>query len=95
MNRTAHVIGLCARQVSGKRLSTMFARPGTRAEISVRSCDKWDSILSHRWSEGCVRGRRLFQEIKARGYTGRLSNLERLLAKTDALEPTFRVGIIE
>jgi hypothetical protein len=32
-------------------------------------------------SEGCVRGRRLFQEIKARGYTGSFSNLERLLAK--------------
>jgi transposase len=28
-----------------------------------------------------VRGRRLFQEIKARGYTGSFSNLERLLAK--------------
>ena len=28
-----------------------------------------------------MRGRRLFQEIKARGYTGSFSNLERLLAK--------------
>jgi len=28
-----------------------------------------------------VRGRRLFQEIKARGYKGSFSNLERLLAK--------------
>jgi hypothetical protein len=28
-----------------------------------------------------VRGRRLFQEIRARGYTGSFSNLERLLAK--------------
>jgi transposase len=28
-----------------------------------------------------VRGRRLFQEIKARGYTGSFSNLERLRAK--------------
>jgi len=28
-----------------------------------------------------VRGRRLFKEIKARGYTGSFSNLERLLAK--------------
>jgi transposase len=28
-----------------------------------------------------VRGPRLFQEIKARGYTGSFSNLERLLAK--------------
>jgi len=30
---------------------------------------------------GCARGRRLFQEIKARGYTGSFSNLERLLGK--------------
>ena len=28
-----------------------------------------------------MRGRRLFQEIKAHGYTGSFSNLERLLAK--------------
>ncbi len=41
----------------------------------------FEEYLSRRWSEGCVRGRRLFQEIKARGYTGSFSNLERLLAK--------------
>ncbi len=41
----------------------------------------FEDYLSRRWSEGCVRGRRLFQEIKARGYTGSFSNLERLLAK--------------
>jgi hypothetical protein len=41
----------------------------------------FEEYLSRRWVEGCVRGRRLFQEIKARGYTGSFSNLERLLAK--------------
>jgi transposase len=41
----------------------------------------FEEYLSRRWAEGCVRGRRLFQEIKARGYTGSFSNLERLLAK--------------
>jgi hypothetical protein len=41
----------------------------------------FEEYLSRRWSEGCVRGRRLFQQIKARGYTGSLSNLERLLVK--------------
>jgi len=41
----------------------------------------FEDHLSRRWAEGCVRGRRLFQEIKARGYTGSFSNLERLLAK--------------
>ena len=41
----------------------------------------FEEYLSRRWSEGCLRGRRLFPEIKARGYTGSFSNLERLLAK--------------
>ena len=41
----------------------------------------FEDYLSCRWSEGCARGRRLFQEIKARGYTGSFSNLERLSAK--------------
>ena len=41
----------------------------------------FEEYLSRRWSEGCVRGRRLFQEVKAREYTGSFSNLERLLAK--------------
>ena len=41
----------------------------------------FEEYLSRRWSEGCARGRRLFQEIKARGYTGSFSNLERLLGK--------------
>jgi len=41
----------------------------------------FEEYLARRWAEGCVRGRRLFQEVKARGYTGSFSNLERLLAK--------------
>ena len=41
----------------------------------------FENYLSRRWAEGCVRGRRLLQEIKAHGYTGSFSNLERLLAK--------------
>jgi transposase len=41
----------------------------------------FEEYLARRWTEGCVRGRRLFQEVKARGYTGSFSNLERLLAK--------------
>ena len=41
----------------------------------------FEEYLSRRWAEGCMRGRRLFKEIKARGYTGSFSNLERLLAK--------------
>ena len=41
----------------------------------------FEEFLSRRWAEGCVRGRQLFREVKARGYTGNFSNLERLLAK--------------
>ena len=41
----------------------------------------FEEFLSRRWAEGCVRGRQLFREVKARGYTGSFSNLERLLAK--------------
>ena len=37
--------------------------------------------VSHRWAEGRLRCRRLFNEIKARGYSGSFSNLESLLAK--------------
>ena len=41
----------------------------------------FEDYLSRRWSEGCVRARRLFQEIKTRGYTGSFSNLERLFGE--------------
>jgi transposase len=56
--------------------------PGRSATASKTTSPRhFEDYLSRRWSEGCVRGRRLFQEIKARGYTGGFSNLERLLAK--------------
>ena len=41
----------------------------------------FEEFLSRRWAEGCVRGGQLFHEVKVRGYTGSISNLERLLAK--------------
>jgi hypothetical protein len=50
--------------------------PRNMAAPSIAASREW-----RRWAEGCVRSRRLFQEIKARGYTGSFSNLERLLAK--------------
>lgn len=54
-----------------------------RSASAPKTTSPWhfEDYLSRRWSEGCVHGRRLFQEIKARGYTGSFSNLERLLAK--------------
>jgi hypothetical protein len=41
----------------------------------------FEEYLARRWAEGCVRGRRLLQEVKASGYTGSFSNLERLPRK--------------
>jgi transposase len=39
-----------------------------------------DYLLS-RWSDGCTRGRLLFEEIKARGYLGSYSNMQRALVQ--------------
>jgi transposase len=43
-------------------------------------------FLTRRWAEGDRVGRRLFNDIRRRGYTGSFSNLERLLSawRTDA-----------
>ncbi len=58
---------------------TLPQRNAAAPKTSSPRC--FEEYLSRRWSEGCVRGRRLFKEIKARGYTGSFSNLERLLMK--------------
>jgi len=42
---------------------------------------KFQTYLSRRWAEGCTTGRDLLPEIKCLGYTGSLSQLERLLTK--------------
>jgi hypothetical protein len=42
---------------------------------------KFEAYLSQRWAEGCTSGRDLLPEIKGRGYTGSLSQLERLLTQ--------------
>jgi hypothetical protein len=42
---------------------------------------KFQTYLSRRWSEGCTTGRDLLLEIKCLGYTGSLSQLERLLTQ--------------
>jgi hypothetical protein len=57
------------------------ASPAERSGARTISPRYFEDYLSSRWSEGCVRGRPLFQEIRARGYKGSFSNLERLLAK--------------
>jgi hypothetical protein len=64
------------RQVAPRRHASQrsVSTPKTSAPRS------FEDYLSRRWTEGCVRGRRLFQEITARSYTGSLSHLQRLLA---------------
>ena len=42
---------------------------------------KFQTYLSRRWAEGCTTGRDLLPEINCLGYTGSLSQLERLLTK--------------
>jgi transposase len=58
------------------------ALPERNASAPKTSSPRYfEDYLSRRWAEGCVRGRKLFNEIKTRGYSGSFSNLERLLAK--------------
>ena len=80
-------IGDIARQ-TGFGLRTIrkwlkFSAPPERCATAPKPCSPnyFLDYLSRRWSEGCVRGRELLQEIKLRGYTGSFSHLERLLAK--------------
>jgi transposase len=58
------------------------ALPQRNASAPKTSSPRYfEDYLSRRWAKGCLRGRHLFFDIKARGYTGSFSNLERLLAK--------------
>ncbi|WP_281431659.1 transposase [Methylocystis sp. H62] len=69
------------RRTVGKWIRAEAPPERSAAAPKTTSPRHFEDYLSRRWSEGCVRGRRLFQEIRARGYTGSFSNLERLLAK--------------
>jgi transposase len=57
--------------------------PPERRPASPKTCSPYYFLdyLSRRWSEGCVRGRHLLSEIRLRGYTGSISNLQSLLAQ--------------
>lgn len=50
-----------------------------RASLKPSSPRCFETFLADRWKEGNRLGRHLFHDIKLRGYTGSLSNLERLL----------------
>jgi len=62
--------------------------PPERRPASPKTCSPhyFLDYLSRRWAEGCVRGRHLLSEIRLRGYTGSISNLQRLLAQRRAEE---------
>jgi transposase len=58
-----------------------FSAPPERRAVEPTPCSPnyFQTYLAGRWAEGCMRGRKLFHEIKLRGYTGSFSHLERLL----------------
>ena len=51
-----------------------------RLSLKTSSPLYFKEFLTRRWAEGDRVGRRLFQDIRRRGYTGSFSNLERLLS---------------
>jgi len=77
---TPVTIGLDRRTIA-KWICADSLSPRNAAAPKMTSPRSFEEYLSSRWTEGCVRGRRLFKEIEARGYTGSFSNLDRLLAK--------------
>lgn len=75
---------LCERRVFPNAPSPNVSRPTrfhSEAPRRQRRVHRAFSKTTRRWTEGCVRGRHLFQEIRARGYTGSMSHLQRLLAQ--------------
>jgi transposase len=69
------------RRTINKWINTDVLPPRNAAAPKMTSPRYFEEYLLRRWTEGCVRGRHLFKEIKTRSYTGSFSNLERLLAK--------------
>jgi hypothetical protein len=56
--------------------------PPKRNPMAPKACTPVDHavFLLRRWAEGVTTGRRLFSEIRQRGYTGSYSHLARFLA---------------
>ena len=54
--------------------------PRQRLTLKPSSPLYFREFLTRRWSEGGRVGRRLFDDVRARGYGGNFSNLERLLS---------------
>ena len=69
------------RRIDLPDLNTMASKPCTPAYFGA--------LLARRWAEGITKVRRLFAEIRHRGYTGSYSHLARFLAPWRSCEPSF------
>lgn len=58
-----------------------FEAPPDRRRAALNPTSPWyfEAFLAQCWKDGNRRGRLLFHDVKQRGYTGSLANLERLL----------------
>lgn len=72
--RTGH-----KRRTVAKWLTFQAPPDRRRASLKPSSPRFFETFLADRWKEGNRLGRHLFHDIKLRGYTGSISNLERLL----------------
>lgn len=77
-------IGVDHRTVA-KWIKTGFPLHRRRLALKPSSPLYFKEFLDRRWAEGDRIGRRLFHDLRHRGYTGSFSNLERLLS-------TWRAG---
>jgi hypothetical protein len=69
------------RRIDLPDLNTMASKPCTPAYFGA--------LLARRWAEGIAKVRRLFAEIRHRGYTGSYSHLARFLAPWRSCERSF------
>ena len=74
-----------------------FEAPPDRQRAALNPTSPWyfEKFLAERWKEGDRCGRRLFHDVRRRGYTGSFSNLERLLgawrrAEREPVDPRLR-----
>ncbi|RNJ48101.1 transposase [Methylocystis hirsuta] len=72
-------IGVDHRTVA-KWIKTDFLPHRRRLALKPSSPLYFKDFLARRWAEGDRVGRRLFHDVRYRGYTGSFSNLERLLS---------------
>ena len=80
-------IGVDHRTVA-KWIKTGFPLHRRRLALRPTSPLYFQEFLARRWAEGDRVGRRLFDDLRNRGYTGSFSNLERLLT-------TWRAGGVQ